>query len=365
MEREYKDLVVNEPDGGVYFELVDRAGKTALGPVRARLKSPVKQQGDRWNAAAANLLLRLDEAGRPKLCIPPQAVGGLCPCTHQKAGKVHRLTGEGENLRFAATADFAGGDTFTFNGRAMTARTLAGEPLWPGYFKAGSVVVCHKNGDALTFSGGGGLSSADKKTAEDFLPETKSLLGGSVKGKVPVLGAKRWIPTGSDQQIPAGRYTGGVQTVAGDSSLKPENIRKDVRLFGVPGTYDGDHKGLAASMFNTLMMGWGTAEVGSANRDLFDVSGNALIVKRELQLRFVTHVWCYYDWDQRTTVAGEFVVNGTKKANCTLQLAPQKWDEQMKSDTMLVSVGTRIEFNTTATENWKACGGAVGFIEVV
>ncbi len=237
MEREYKDLVVNEPDGGVYFELVDRAGKTALGPVRARLKSPVKQQGDRWNAAAANLLLRLDEAGRPKLCIPPQAVGGLCPCTHQKAGNVHRLTGEGENLRFAATADFAGGDTFTFNGRAMTARTLAGEPLWPGYFKAGSVVVCHKNGDSLTFSGGG-LGSADKKTAKDFLPETKSLLGGSVRGTVPVLGTKRWIPTSSDQQIPAGRYTGGVQTVAGDSSLQPQNIKKDVSLFGVLGSYE-------------------------------------------------------------------------------------------------------------------------------
>ncbi|EJX04435.1 hypothetical protein EVA_07458 [gut metagenome] len=39
----------------MYFNLVDRDGKTALGPVRARLQSPVKQQGDRWTAAAANL----------------------------------------------------------------------------------------------------------------------------------------------------------------------------------------------------------------------------------------------------------------------------------------------------------------------
>lgn len=236
MEREYKDLLVDEPDGGVYFDLVDRAGKTALGPVRAKLKSPVRQPGDRWTAAAANLLLRLDEEGRPKLAIPPKAVGGLCRCTHAKTGSVHALTGEGEDLRFAAVADMKEGDTFTLNGRAMAAKTTAGEPLWPGYFKAGSVVVCHKNGDVLTFSGGG-LGSADKKTAEDFLPETKSLLGGSVRGKVPVLAAKRWIPGRADQTIAAHRYTGGEQIVAGDGSLLPQNIRKGVSLFGVAGSY--------------------------------------------------------------------------------------------------------------------------------
>ncbi len=81
---------------------------------------------------------------------------GLAPCTHKKTGAVHALSAavDAQNLRFAATADFAGGDTFSLNGRAVSARTFAGEPLWPGYFKAGSVVVCHKNGNSLTFGGG-------------------------------------------------------------------------------------------------------------------------------------------------------------------------------------------------------------------
>ncbi len=327
------------------------------------LTDQMRSEFDSWFAKVKGQLSE-DAAGHLLQQITGLEPKTIQPYTAQAGGGKLTLTGTGENIRFVAPADYAGGMKIVVNGQEMTAKTAAGEPLWPGFFVRGSVVICYKNGNTLTFNSGG-LTAADKQTVRDWMVTGHSVQGGSVKGTVPVLGAKRWTPTTIDQQIPAGGYTGGVQTIAGDVALKPENIRKGVSLFLVPGTYDGDHKGLAASMFNTLMMGWGTAKVGSANRDLFDVSGNALIAKRELQLRFVTHVWCYYDWDQRTTVAGEFVVNGTKKANCTLQLSPQTQDVQTAADTMFVSAGTRIEFNTTATENWKACGGAVGFIEVM
>lgn len=39
--------------------------------------------------------------------------------------------------------------------------------------------------------------------------------------------------------VPSGKYTLGAVEVAGDSDLKPENIKKYTYIFGVGGTYDG------------------------------------------------------------------------------------------------------------------------------
>ncbi len=295
MNREFRDLSVNEPDGRLYYDLVDRAGKTLVSGVSPRLQSPVLRKGDRWGAAAANKLLRLDEKGVPVLAIPPKAVGGLARAVHQKQGRVHSLTADGEDLRFTAAADFEAGDTFTLNGRAVSAITLSGEALWPGYFKKGAVVLCHKEGDVLTFSGGGGLSSADKETVKAFLAMGHSVLGGQVQGSYTadatagewdlmpgrtayakgqkltgkatsdatagpehllkgrsayVNGQKLWgsievygsangqtLRPGTQQQvIPGYVYLNGPVTIPGDAALVPANIRRGTAVFGVRGT---------------------------------------------------------------------------------------------------------------------------------
>ena len=75
--------------------------------------------------------------------------------THKKSGTEHILTGSGNNIRFVAAADFAAGDTFRVNGTGCTARTVGGDTLWAGFFRAGAVVVCYRTGNALTFNGGG------------------------------------------------------------------------------------------------------------------------------------------------------------------------------------------------------------------
>ena len=146
---------MQEPDGCLYFDLVRRDGSAVLSGVRARLASPVITPGDRWTAAAANLLLELDESGAPQLAIRPDSVGGLTDCTHAKSGRVHQLTGQGRDLRLTAQADFTAGDSFTLNGRPVEARTAGGEVLWTGFFKKGAVVICHLSGSVLTFEGGG------------------------------------------------------------------------------------------------------------------------------------------------------------------------------------------------------------------
>ncbi len=96
---------------------------------------------------------------------------GLCPCTHQKTGTVHALSAaeNAKNLRFVATADFAGGDTFTLNGRPIAAGTLSGEGLFPGYFKKGAAAVCQKEGEHLTF-GTPGPQALCRQLLDAFYP---------------------------------------------------------------------------------------------------------------------------------------------------------------------------------------------------
>ena len=115
MARLFRDLKVNESDGNVYLTLYNRDGSAALRDVSVKVSSEVVQPGDNWTAAAANLLLRLDEEGAPQLALTPESIGaapaadGMSLYTHKKSGTEHILTGSGNNIRFVAAADFAAG----------------------------------------------------------------------------------------------------------------------------------------------------------------------------------------------------------------------------------------------------------------
>ena len=85
-------------------------------------------------------------------------------CNYAKSGTAHRLTTENvssENIKFYATSNFNGGDTFTFNGVAVTAQTTDGLPLGANFFVANTVVECRKRGNTLYFA------SASKAIADD------------------------------------------------------------------------------------------------------------------------------------------------------------------------------------------------------
>lgn len=274
MARLFRDLKVNEPDGKVYLTLYNRDGSPALRDVSVGVSSEVVQQGDNWTAAAANLLLRLDEDGQPQLALTPQTIGaaaagdGVNLYTHKKSGTVHTLTGSGNNIRFVAAADFAAGDTFRVNGTGCTARTVGGDALWAGFFRAGAVVVCYRTGNALTFNGGGlpaaeaaklapeniktGVSiTANGKTVNgtftaDGTVAANQMLAGAVgyakgrkiTGSIPSRGAASFRPGTASQTIAAGQYLSGAQTIEGDANLLAANIRQGVSIFGVAGGYD-------------------------------------------------------------------------------------------------------------------------------
>ena len=48
-----------------------------------------------------------------------------------------------------------------------------------------------------------------------------------------------YTPTTTDQVINAGQYIDGVQRILGDANLIAGNIKKDVSIFSITGTYEG------------------------------------------------------------------------------------------------------------------------------
>lgn len=60
----------------------------------------------------------------------------------------------------------------------------------------------------------------------------------TLSSDVPTKAAATITPTTTDQTIASGTYLTGTQTIAGDADLVASNIKKDVDIFGVTGTYE-------------------------------------------------------------------------------------------------------------------------------
>lgn len=64
-------------------------------------------------------------------------------------------------------------------------------------------------------------------------------VSGSKTLQLPTQAAQTITPTTTNQTIASGTYLTGAQTIKGDANLLAENIKKDVTLFNVVGTYEG------------------------------------------------------------------------------------------------------------------------------
>ena len=100
-------------------------------------------------------------------------------------------------------------------------------------------------------SGGGSGNDISDTTAiqSDVLPGKYFYLadGTKVEGSMATKAAATIIPSTSNQDINAGQYLSGKQTIQGSANLKAENIKKDVSIFGVTGTCGNLHSGTMTS----------------------------------------------------------------------------------------------------------------------
>lgn len=91
-------------------------------------------------------------------------------------------------------------------------------------------------------SGGGAAkfidtSDADLDGGDKMLAgHTAYADGTKYTGSIPSKAAAQYTPTTSDQQINAGQYLEGAQTLKGDANLTPGNIRQGISIFGVAGS---------------------------------------------------------------------------------------------------------------------------------
>lgn len=78
-------------------------------------------------------------------------------------------------------------------------------------------------------------------SAQTVSPDTgyNGLSSVTVNAISPTKAAQTYTPSTANQTIAAGRWLTGTQTIKGDANLVAGNIKKDVSIFGVTGTYEG------------------------------------------------------------------------------------------------------------------------------
>ena len=97
-----------------------------------------------------------------------------------------------------------------------------------------SVTTATQATPSVSVNGSGLVTATASQSAGYVAAGTKS---GTLQ--LSAKGAETFIPGTTDQEIPAGKYTTGKQTIKGDSKLVPGNIKSGVQIFGVTGTYGG------------------------------------------------------------------------------------------------------------------------------
>ena len=94
--------------------------------------------------------------------------------------------------------------------------------------------------------------------------------------QLPTLSTRAYMPTTTDQIISKGKFLKGNQTIYGDENLIAGNIKKDVDIFGVTGTYEGSGGGGSSSVKYTKFT-W------DADNSIFVQSGGEVLSASEYE----------------------------------------------------------------------------------
>lgn len=93
-------------------------------------------------------------------------------------------------------------------------------------------------------------------SAQTVSPDTgyNGLSRVTVNAISPTKAAQTYTPGTANQTIASGRWLTGAQTIKGDANLVAGNIKKDVSIFGVTGTYEGSGGGGISGNYYTIQL---------------------------------------------------------------------------------------------------------------
>lgn len=149
----------------------------------------------------------------------------------------------------AVAADIANGKTAYVDGvkvtgtqpeRAASDLTAAGAQVTvpAGLYReqaSKSVATATQATPSVSVDSETGVVTATANQSAGYVPDGSK----SATLQLTTKAAQTYTPGTTDQTIPAGRYTTGVQTIKGDARLVAGNIKKNVSIFGVTGSFDG------------------------------------------------------------------------------------------------------------------------------
>ncbi len=102
---------------------------------------------------------------------------------------------------------------------------------------------------------------------------------GSSTSQLTTQAAQTITPTTSDQTIASGTYLTGAQTIKGDANLVAGNIKKDISLFGVTGTYEPSNwKKIATQDFTLNTTETTNTKLGDVTLTLSEYNNHEILV---------------------------------------------------------------------------------------
>lgn len=116
-------------------------------------------------------------------------------------------------------------------------KTVSPDPGYDGLSKVtiGAMPTAIQATPAITISSSGLITAKSAQAAGYVFAGTKTSTN-----QLSTQATKTVIPSTTRQTaVTSGKYTTGVIYVAGDTNLKAENIKKDISIFGVNGSYKG------------------------------------------------------------------------------------------------------------------------------